>query len=221
MVSVPFAVPADLLSRTWSPNSRTELEQPNEIRAIAGSFCCVSETIRQLITRWSRVRESRHHRRFTSLAARAPRPEAWARATGACLPAGFVCRFVRGAQGPGMRPQQVRICTDGSGLARLDSRRGSRSARRRYGGDDWRLVGELRCATPSTGLSIPCSLVLTSTDTNGASGESNRGSQSYSSSERFSASASWPQLRSRGQTTTRSSLSRPHRRGRHLRVLRW
>jgi hypothetical protein len=88
-------------------------------------------------------------------------------------------------------------------------------------GDDWRLVGELRCATPSTGSSIPCSLVLTSTDTNGASGESNRGSQSYSSSERFSASASWPQLRSRGQTTTRSSLSRPQRRGRHLRVLRW
>lgn len=124
-------------------------------------------------------------------------------------------------QGPGMRPQQVRICTDGSGLARLDSRRGSRSARRRYGGDDWRLVGELRCATPSTGSSIPCSLVLTSTDTNGASGESNRGSQSYSSSERFSASASWPQLRSRSQTTTRSSLSRPQRRGRHLRVLRW
>lgn len=62
-------------------------------------------------------------------------------------------------------------------------------------GDDWRLVGELRCATPSTGSSILCSFVLTSTDTNGASGESNRGSQSYSSSERFSVSASSPRRR--------------------------
>ena len=88
-------------------------------------------------------------------------------------------------------------------------------------GDDWRLVGELRCATPSTGSSIPCSFVLTSTDTNGASGRVEQGIAVVLVVGTLLGVGVLVATGSRGQTTTRSSLSRPQRRGRHLRVLRW